>query len=486
MKSNYTIIIVVTILLFALSIAIAITNYEISLKTANIKLKTQSLPLSTDNIYTEIQQHIIKPYLISSMMANDTFVKDWLNSEEKDREKIVKYLNNIKNEYEILTAFLVSQKTKNYYTQNGFLEKIDKAKKSNQWYFKFEKKSQDHEINPDYNDNIANSLIMFINFKIYDNAHNFLGVTGLAIEISYVDEMLRMFKKNYHLDVFFLNKDGDILLTKQGSTNPKHIDEMLELKKYKNSIISNTTNIFEYKEKGEDYFVKTKYIKELDSYLVVKANLKDFTTESTKVFYFNLVISLLFSLIFAFIIMLILRNYHKKLERLAEFDTLTQLPNRLNFTKQFNHFLALHKRDKRPISLAFMDIDNFKSINDKLGHNVGDEVLVQCGKILQNNIRKTDLLARWGGEEFIVAFIDTDINNAHTITQKIRKSIEENETLKKIVSGGVSASFGLSVSSEFDTIESIVSRADKAMYEAKQNGKNRVVLTRYESSEQFF
>ncbi|WP_415396938.1 diguanylate cyclase [Sulfurimonas sp. CS5] len=483
MKSNYKIIIIITTLLLMLSVIISTANYMVSLKSTQIHLKTQSLPLSIDNIYTEIQKHLIEPYLVSSMMAHDTFLKDWLLHDEKSTHKIAKYLDSIKNKYEMLTAFLVSQKSKKYYTHNGFLEEIKKENPTNKWYFEFKDIPKSHEINLDFNENFTNSLIMFINFKIYDNNYNFIGVTGIGIEISYIDEMLRTFKKDYRLNVYFLDKNGNVVLTKQDKITPKHIDEMQELKAYKDKIIDKNTDIIEYEKNGEKYIVKTKYIPELDIYLIVEAKLNDFSKEAKEVFYINLGLSLSFTLIFSIIIMIILRNYHQKLERLADFDSLTQIPNRHNFDKQFKQFLALQKRDERPICLVFIDIDDFKTINDELGHQIGDDVLVQTAKILNNGIRKTDLIARWGGEEFVIAFIDTHINDAHSITQKIRESIEKDAILKKAIGYSLTASFGLTSCNKYDTIDTVISRADKAMYEAKQHGKNRVVLARTQPTE---
>ena len=176
------------------------------------QLKNQSLPLSIDNIYTDIQKHIIEPYLVASMMSNDTFMKDWLIHEEENTLKIQKYLDSIKNRYEMLVSFLVSEKSQNYYTQNGFIEKIDKNNKTNRWYFKFKDLEKKSEINLDLNDNIANSVIMFINFKIFDDNFNYLGATGVGIKISYINEMLQKFRENYQLKVIFLHKDGNIIL----------------------------------------------------------------------------------------------------------------------------------------------------------------------------------------------------------------------------------------------------------------------------------
>lgn len=474
-NSNYKIVVVVTSLLITLSLTLSIMNYNISLTSTQKQLKTQSLPLSLDNIYTDIQKHIVEPYLVSSMMASDTFVKDWLVHEENNTEKITKYLDTIKNKYKMLTTFLVSEKTKKYYTNNGLIETLDKSNEENKWYFRFKEIEGEHEINLDYNSHIDNSLIMFINYKIFNNDYNILGATGVGLKISYINDMLKMFKQKYKLNVYFFNAKGEVLLSESENIVPRNIDDIDGLKEHRRDIFSKETVVLEYEKFNNEYILTTKYISELDLYLVVEAKLNDFTGSVKQTFYFNLIVSLLITVFVAYIILVTVRKYHKQLEYLADNDTLTNLSNRRSFSKQFNYFLKMKNRNNKPISLLFMDIDNFKVINDTLGHDVGDRVLERFAKILDSNIREIDLVARWGGEEFIIAYIDTDIEKSHKIADKLCELIESDLELKELVDGVVTASFGLVAVDENDTLESIVSRADRAMYKAKDSGKNRVV-----------
>ena len=206
MKNDLRIVIIVSSLLIVLSISMSFTNFMVSLDSTQKNLKEYSLPLSVDNIYSEIQTHIIKPNLVSSMMAHDTFVKDWLLNEEENSEKIKRYLQMIKNKYNMFVAFLASQETKRYYTQEGFLEVLDEKKPDNQWYFQFKKTQTNQEINLDYNKNLDNSLIMFINHKMFDDNYQLIGVTGIGLKIYYVNEMLKHFRQNYKFKVFFVDE----------------------------------------------------------------------------------------------------------------------------------------------------------------------------------------------------------------------------------------------------------------------------------------
>lgn len=474
MKSNYKIVIVITLLLLILSTTISIINYMVSLNSTQTQLKTQSLPLSLDNIYTEIQKHIIEPYLVSSMMANDTFVKDWIIHEEDATEKIEKYLDTIKNKYGMFVTFLVSEKSKNYYTQSGLLEKVEVGNPNNKWYFDFKKIQNAHEINLDFNKHLSNSLVMFINFKIFDINYNFIGATGVGLEISYIDDMLKRFRQKYNFRVYFLNKYGEIVLSEE-KLSYKNINQVKELNSYKSVIFSKTSNTIEYQKEGNDYILTTKYAPELGLYIAVEVKLNDFTKDVRHIFYFNLSVSLIITLIITFIIITIVRKYHSKIEHLADTDALTKVANRRCFSQRCEYFLLLNRRKKSHFALLFLDIDNFKSINDKFGHEVGDFILKESAKTLQHSIRKTDLIGRWGGEEFVVMFIDTTLDEAKIISEKLRVSLENNIDMKKVVGKSVTASFGLTICKDDDTLDSAIARADSAMYQAKKSGKNRVI-----------
>lgn len=476
MQLNYRIVFIVTFLLITLSLSMSIINYLVSMHATQVQLKERSLPLTVDNIYTEIQKHIIEPNLVSSMMAHDTFLKDWLVNEEDDVEKITRYLESIKNKYNMFTTFLVSEKTKNYYTSKGFIEKVSPTRPENAWYFDFQKNQNAHEINLDFNNNIDESMIMFINHKIFDPEFHMIGATGIGLRVSYINDMLKRFRKQYNFKVYFLNASGEVILFEHGENTLRHIKDSPELYALKDDLITKQNKLIEYSKMGEEHLLNTKYIPELDLYLVVEAKLSHFMEGVVETFYFNLVGSLLVTILITLLILVTIKKYHKKLEYFASNDALTDLPNRRSFDKKFQQFFLLQKRNYSPISLLFFDLDDFKYINDTHGHQCGDKVLKRIAQILKEHIRQTDLIARWGGEEFIVAFIDCDLEEAKVISEKLRKDIEEDEFLHQSSAQKVTASFGLTSVTSEDNIDTLLKRVDKALYEAKNSGKNQVVV----------
>lgn len=172
-----------------------------------------------------------------------------------------------------------------------------------------------------------------------------------------------------------------------------------------------------------------------------------------------------------------LEQSKKALKFLAATDSLTGLYNRRYFSKISKKILNLAKRDESKVSVLMLDIDNFKSINDTYGHYIGDEVLIYLSKQLQNSTRVSDVICRYGGEEFVILLPQTDIDGTLSIAEKIRTEVEIHticidncDDLKFTISIGVSEVNIIADSS----IEESLNRADKALYIAKENGKNNV------------
>jgi diguanylate cyclase (GGDEF)-like protein len=169
-----------------------------------------------------------------------------------------------------------------------------------------------------------------------------------------------------------------------------------------------------------------------------------------------------------------LTNSVEELSILSSTDYLTKIYNRHKFIEELKQNIQRVQRTKETLSLAMIDIDFFKKVNDTYGHNVGDEILKEFSSTIKNELRTTDIFARWGGEEFIILFINTNINQAKIVSEKIRMVIEKNQFIKNI---NITCSIGLSQyqNSKKETINSFIQKADDALYKAKQTGRNQVI-----------
>jgi diguanylate cyclase len=163
-------------------------------------------------------------------------------------------------------------------------------------------------------------------------------------------------------------------------------------------------------------------------------------------------------------------------QRLSTIDVLTNIPNRLAYEKRIEEELHRWQRFKQATCLAVWDIDRFKSINDKYGHRAGDRVLRAVAECLASCIRSTDFLARFGGEEFVMIFCGTNIEDAMRVIDEMRVAISE---LKFHIRGTplppVTLSVGVTALLPNDSAGATFDRADKALYKAKDAGRNRCV-----------
>ena len=172
-----------------------------------------------------------------------------------------------------------------------------------------------------------------------------------------------------------------------------------------------------------------------------------------------------------------LTKVNDDLEHLACHDSLTGLPNRMYILRQLEMVISSSQRTKTPAAIMFIDIDNFKAINDSFGHDMGDQCLMDLSSRMDNVLRGSDILGRLGGDEFLVVLADIDsatqaVVVAHKLLQILDTQIEiENESVT------ISASIGIYVfSNETVNAEDAIILADKAMYKAKKSGKNQYCI----------
>ena len=164
------------------------------------------------------------------------------------------------------------------------------------------------------------------------------------------------------------------------------------------------------------------------------------------------------------------------LERLATIDTLTGLANRRYFLELAERAFYQAQRYNRPLSVVMIDVDNFKHINDTFGHAAGDQVLASLASRMQQVLRRSDILGRYGGDEFAVVLPETGQEGARRMTERLRAAVAHtNQMLSTVdvpvsLSVGVSSSFGLTNV----TLDQLLQRADKALYTSKQSGRDRV------------
>jgi diguanylate cyclase len=171
-----------------------------------------------------------------------------------------------------------------------------------------------------------------------------------------------------------------------------------------------------------------------------------------------------------------LRSRMLEAHHMALLDTVTGLPNRLAYEERVEQELARWKRFGSPLTMLIWDVDDFKSINDRFGHQAGDKALRVIAQSLKARLRETDFIARFGGEEFVCLLCGAEGDEALNVAEQMRRSVESNGFHSQGKPVPVTISCGVASFREGDQLDKVFSRADKALYQAKRNGKNRCEL----------
>lgn len=468
-------VIAITLLTLLGFISTSLISYFVAHQAVSKQITQSALPLTSDNIYSEIQRDLMRPVFIASLMAQDTFLRDWAITGEQDAQPLIRYLTEIKNKYKTVTAFFVSDNTLQYYHPDGVIRTIQPGPVINQWYFRVKEMPTEYEINIDHDTANPERLSVFVNYKVFDYNHQFIGATGVGLALDKVQQLIESYQEKFNRVVYFIDKKGELTLRgSQFSANAKTLQHP-EFREVLSSDSDKTSASFQYQSGTHTVYVNTRFIPEFNWYVVIEQT-DDIQTE--KIFN-SLIINVILSVVISIIVLVAsyftLAAYQKRLEHMATTDRLSGAFNRHSFDILFAQHLRLAERKNKPFSGILLDIDYFKAINDKYGHVAGDEIIKQLVSILREQLRQSDMLCRWGGEEFLILLPECQLSGAIDIAEQIREAIQEFDFSQQIK---LTASFGVAefnVDEQPNAQEKWISDMDKALYQAKANGRNCVV-----------
>ncbi|NIB39270.1 GGDEF domain-containing protein [Pseudomaricurvus alkylphenolicus] len=455
----------------------SLVSYFVANSALSRHIQTNSLPITSDNIYSEIQRDLLQPILVSSLMAQDTFVRDWVIEGEQGAEAMVRYLQSIQNRYDTITAFFISDVTRQYYHSSGVLKQVDRDNPLDQWYFRVSAMQSEFEINLDVDTADSSRTTLFVNHKVYDYKGDYLGAIGVGLASSAISDRIEAYRMRYGRDVYFADRQGNIVLHGAEYDTRDNIRQIPGLRDLATNILTNPSGSFEYRRKGREVFLQSRYVPQLDWYLLVEEE-RHGDSNVIQALWLNLGLSLVITVVVIVLVYFSIRGYQQKLERMATTDALTGTTSRHAFDPVLEQMLQLSVRRNLPLSVLMVDVDLFKQVNDIHGHLMGDRVLKEVARLLNEQLRRSDAICRWGGEEFLIALPECDIESASTLAERMRHNISES---LQVVDGkilNITASFGAAQFNLQESADNLFARADSALYRAKEAGRNNVVCAR--------
>ena len=477
MKDNKLYYVAILTVLLALGfLATTFISYFVARDSLSRQITEEALPLTSDNIYSEIQRDLLTPVLISSLMARDTFVRDWVLDGERDPARIRSYLREIQHRYDTVTAFFVSERTHHYYHLNGMLKTVHDTDPADSWYFRVrDDLKAPYEINVDVDTADRKRMSIFINYRVVDSKGNFLGVTGVGLSVDSVTKLIESYQRRYGRTIYFLDREGRVTLHGSAFSGSDNIHEMPGLKQRAVYILANPSASVSYERAdGRTVFVNSRLVPEFDWYLLVEQDAGINATRIHTTLIVNIVVSLAVTALVLLAAYLTLNGYQRRLEEMATTDKLTGAANRQVFDIVFDHINRTIKRQPRPVCVILLDIDHFKRVNDTYGHPGGDVVIQRIVAVIRQHVRDGDTVCRWGGEEFLILLDDCPVTRAVTSAENIRNTIKAQSVLYGRDKISVTASCGVAQLRPGENAESLVNRADAALYAAKRAGRDQV------------
>lgn len=479
LNRQWSLIVLLLVLLGSGFLATSLASYYAALDSIRAGIVNTELPLTSDNVYSEIQKDLVRPILISSMMSRDTYMRDWVLGGEQDAKQITRYLREVQEHYATVTSFFVSEKTHTYYQAKGVLKQVKEAEPRDDWYFRVRDMQTPYEINVDVDLANDDRMTVFINYKVFDYEQRFIGATGVGLTVDSVVKLIDTYQQRYNRSVYFVDTEGRLVLTgasggPMGARVGQALNAIPGLEALMVKLPQPQSGNFEYREQGREHFLNVRFIPELNWYLFVDTREDGAIAGIRKSLYLNLLICLVVSTIIITLVSLALRRYQRRISALATTDLLTELPNRRGFDMLASQAVQEARRNQGTLCALMLDLDNFKQLNDSHGHMAGDEMLRHFAGQLRNSVRLADIICRWGGEEFILLLKDTTPEQARELGEKIRQKTEQSSINFNGVQLHVTTSIGLTQLHADESLEQLIARADRALYRAKQSGRNRL------------
>lgn len=476
MTTKIRLLLVLSAILVTAFVSVSYFNFVTTRNAVRDEILSSSLPLLRENIYSEIVKRLVPPINISSLMANDSFLINWAAGGERDAGQVLQYLRGIRDKYDYFSVFFVSAQNGNYYYYDGILKTMSPDDDHDVWFYDFIGSGREYDLDVDTNEAADNLLTIFINFRIEDYSGRLLGVTGVGLQMESFSRFLADKQLLYARTIYLTDHAGIIQAhSKIELIESRSIHEQRGIGTIADRLLVETPNPVNEYYTGDAgrVLVTSLYIPEIEWFLIVEQPEGVYIRAAQFTLWRTIILGLLASTAIIIISALTVNRYQRRLEHLAVTDELTGAVNRREFDSHFRRAAYRHERYEVPVSIIMLDIDHFKLINDGLGHPVGDKVLVSLVGIIRKSIRPDDLLVRFGGDEFAV-LLECELEIAERTAERIRMAVQ-GEDMGPLLGnrGTVTISAGITGLIKNDTPESLTIRADKALYHAKNQGRNR-------------
>lgn len=394
--------IVVLFTIMAISMSVSVVSCIVSINRISDKNSQSNSMLIAHMVNDSIENKFLKPVIVSETMSNDYSLKQYMkksgeSSPEAVEKVVASYLDSIRTGFGYQMVYAVCDASKAYYSYNGISKFVDPENDEHDiWYRTFLEEGKHYDLEVDTDEANHWELSVFVNTEITDENGNFLGVCGIGVEMKNLQRFLKQYEEKYNVKIDLIDKTGLIQVDSEAAR--------IERDYLDSSYLQNVNADEFYYEEGAESSRMTKYMEDLDWYLVVedcnpdKINVFELVTTSIVIFIIGL---MMMGIVFA-VIFIRERKASREIaekRRISITDDMTGLFNRRAYEEDCAKILE--KGIVSEVTLIMMDVNSLKSVNDTYGHMAGDELIIGAAKCILTSMGEYGKVYRIGGDEFV-------------------------------------------------------------------------------------
>ena len=435
--------------------------------------------LADIDISKHIENSMSKPVMVSKTMANDEFLKKWLVQESENAgndaflDQLYSYLKAYQTKYDYTSVFCVSANTGHYYYQDGLNKTISSTDEHDIWYYNFVNSGKEYDLEIDTNEANQDIITVFVNFRVLGENGSLLGIIGVGLQVSFIEDTIRSYEEDYDLSVYIINAGGaktsfaddtDIFVSEDDLAVRTGITDHIVMNK------SDASQMQWFTSDNARKCLITKYDDTLGWYVILEKDTQSISSTFQERIRSNIIFMLISLAVCITVTTTVFVNYNQRVVAMENTDELTGLRNRKLFSKQYPAFIRKHRDRKQTIFM--LDIDHFKAMNDTYGHMFGNAVLAMVGENLRKAVAGYGMAARWGGDEFL-GILAVETQEAERILIRLMDALRNGEQDGRY---HVTVSIGIAEVSGKLSTEQLLKKVDDALYCSKQGGRDRITI----------
>ncbi len=451
-----------------------LVDYYTTWRCFQTQLDKEILPLTGEAITAQVEQTLLSMVSRSEALALDTFFEKQIAAGEQHPEEISRHLRSWQQNNGTLALSFVSATSHRHYTHGGEPDSVQPKEPADDWFFRIRALPDAYEIETGVRPEGQKTPTIIISHKVHGQDGTYIGAVRCTFPVTSIQEILESQTRRFGTTVFFVNGQGRVVLSGSPKMPPFHFVRDIEpIHAVLNSPLPEPQSLH-YVLNHRRIALHARLIPELNWFLFIEKPVRGYVLALWPGFLLTGVIFLGTGVLICGICAFFISSYQTKLDSMATTDELTQLTNRHAFEPVFEHALRESDRNHLPLSIALFDVDHFKELNDLHGHLAGNAVLISVAESISQEVRGTDCLCRWGGEEFLLLLKGSNLQSGYALVDKIRQDIQETTIIYENTPIHVQVSIGIVEKQKEEDMEWLIQRIDQALYLAKNKGRNRV------------